>query len=59
MDVYKKDLFRKIIMTVGVVLGLYLQWIGRATSGTTGLAIQFVSLAILLNVLWIYNRKFK
>lgn len=59
MDMYKKDNIRRIVITIGTIVGLYLQWTGRKIPGLKGLGIQFISLAILLFSLWIYNRKFK
>ncbi|NLW52276.1 MAG: hypothetical protein GXY87_02800 [Tissierellia bacterium] len=59
MDFYKKKILANILLGVLFIVGLVLQFVGHEIDSYTGLAIQFVSLAILIAVLFIYNRRHK
>lgn len=59
MDYYKKKIVNNIILFVLFLIGLGLQFYGQRIESYYGLAIQFVSLIILLVVLFIYNRRYK
>lgn len=59
MDMYKKAILRNLILGILMIIALVLQWIGRKNEGLYGLGVQFVSLVIILFVLWEYNRRFK
>lgn len=58
MDYYQKRKFNNIILFILFVIGVVLQFKGHSKSGYTYLGIQFVSLAILLVVLYLYNKRF-
>lgn len=57
MDYYKKRRLSNILLFVLFVIGLVLQFVGHGENGYHGLFIQFVSLIILLAVLYIYNKR--
>ncbi|MDD7305037.1 MAG: hypothetical protein PUG67_00455 [Peptoniphilaceae bacterium] len=58
MDYYKKRKLSNLILFILFIIGVILQFVGHYKTGYKYLAIQFVSLAILLVVLYIYNRRF-
>ena len=58
MDYYKKRKAKNLILGLIFILGVILQFIGHARSGYPSLFIQMVSLAMLLSVLYLYNRRF-
>lgn len=57
MDFYKKKTYANIILVILFVIGVILQVVGHRFRGYNGLFIQMGSLAILLSVLFIYNRR--
>ena len=59
MDFYKKKVLANIVLALLFVVGLVLQFVGHNIDSYTGLAIQFISLIILVVVLFIYNRRHK
>lgn len=58
MDYYKKRKLNNIILFILFVIGVILQFVGHSKNGYTYLGIQFVSLAILLVVLYLYNKRY-
>lgn len=58
MDYYKKKVVKNIILAVIFVIGVVLQIVGQSIESYTGLAIQVVSLVLLLVTLFTYNRRF-
>lgn len=59
MDFYVKKKLANLGLTVLFILGLILQFIGLGHTGYRGLALQFISLALLIVVLWFYNRRYQ
>lgn len=57
MDFYKKKTYANIILVILFIIGVILQVVGHRFRGYNGLIIQMGSLAILLSVLFIYNRR--
>lgn len=58
-DIYQKKTKRIILRIIVFIVGVILQIIGQGLNGYRGLGIQFVSLILLLLVLWDYNRSYK
>lgn len=58
MDIYKKKKLKNFGLFLIFVLGIVLQFEGKKIESVTGLVIQLISLAILLLVLYLYNRRF-
>lgn len=58
-DIYQKKTKRIILRIIIFIIGVVLQIIGQGLNGYRGLGIQFVSLILLLLVLWDYNRGYK
>ncbi|MDY3052870.1 MAG: hypothetical protein SOR89_06850 [Ndongobacter sp.] len=56
MDEYRKNRRRNIGLIALFAAGVLLQFYGHGIQGMSGLGVQFISLAILLFVLWAYNR---
>jgi len=59
MDFYKKNVARNVILTLIFLAGIVLQFIGHRIESYTGLLIQFISLSLLIFVLFLYNRRYK
>ena len=57
MDYYKKRKIDNLILLILFVVGVVLQFLGHRKAGYGPLLIQFLSLAILLLVLYLYNRR--
>lgn len=57
MDYYKKRKIGNLILLILFVVGVVLQFLGHRKAGYGPLLIQFLSLAILLLVLYLYNRR--
>lgn len=58
MDYYKKRRMANLILGIIFIIAVILQFIGHATTGYKYLFIQIVSLALLLVILYLYNRRF-
>ncbi|MDD7463592.1 MAG: hypothetical protein SOW41_04735 [Anaerococcus sp.] len=58
MDYYKKRKLSNIFLLILFIIGVILQFVGHSNTGYKYLAIQLVSLVILLVVLYLYNRRF-
>ena len=58
MDFYAKKKLANLGLTVLFALGLILQFTGLGRTGYQGLALQFISLTLLIVVLWFYNRRY-
>lgn len=58
MDYYKKRRMANVILGIIFIIAVILQFIGHATTGYKYLFIQIVSLALLLVILYLYNRRF-
>lgn len=58
MDYYKKKLVKNIILSILFVIGVILQFVGHKIESVQGLFVQIGSLAIILLVLAIYNRRY-
>lgn len=52
-------MWKKIISLVVFVMGIALVAIGQKNVGPEGLLTQFVGLALLLGLLYIYNKRYK
>lgn len=59
MDYYKKSKVKNLILFVIFAIGVYLQFYGHSIESKTGLVIQFLSLVLILTVLFLYNRRHK
>lgn len=59
MDYYNKKIVRNLILALLFTIGVVLQFVGHSIESITGLVIQIVSLAIILTVLFIYNRRYR
>ena len=57
MDYYKKQKMNNLILFVTFVAGVILQFIGHSKTGYPALGLQFISLFMLLLVLYIYNKR--
>ena len=57
MDYYKKQRLNNWMLGLLFVLGVILQFVGHRKEGYFPLGIQFISLAILLLVLYLYNKR--
>lgn len=57
MDYYKKKTLNNIFLLALVIIGIVLQFIGHKGEGYSFLFIQFVSLGIMLLVLYLYNKR--
>ena len=57
MDYYKKQKANNIVLFLMFILGIILQFIGHSKAGYKALGIQFISLIILVLVLYLYNRR--
>lgn len=58
MDYYKKRKAKNLILGLIFTLGVIFQFIGHARTGYSYLFIQIISLAMLLSVLYLYNKRF-
>ncbi|WP_044565126.1 DUF6903 family protein [Anaerococcus provencensis] len=56
MDYYKKEKINNCILFVIFVVGIILQFVGHSRVGYPALGLQFISLFMLLLVLFIYNK---
>lgn len=59
MDYYKKKKIDNLILLVIFIVGIGLQFVGQSIESYVGLAIQLISLVLLLTVLFLYNKRFK
>lgn len=59
MDSYRVNKLKNIAMIVAFAFGIALQFIGQRMIGYPGMALQMVSLAIMLVVLDAYNRRYR
>lgn len=59
MDYYNKKIVRNLILALLFTIGVVLQFVGHSIESIAGLVIQIVSLAIILTVLFIYNRRYR
>ncbi|MDO4662661.1 MAG: hypothetical protein Q4B36_06060 [Tissierellia bacterium] len=59
MDYYKKRKVQIFCLFVLFVIGTILQIVGHKGEGYSYLGIQFISLVILLLVLYLYNKRQK
>lgn len=59
MDYYKKKKINNLILLVIFIVGIVLQIVGQSIESYVGLAIQLISLVLLLTVLFLYNKRFK
>ncbi|WP_399529911.1 DUF6903 family protein [uncultured Anaerococcus sp.] len=57
MDYYKKQKLANWALGLLFVLGVILQILGHRKEGYLPLLVQFISLAILLLVLYLYNKR--
>lgn len=57
MDYYKKEKINNWILFVIFVVGIILQFVGHSRVGYPALGLQFISLFMLLLVLFIYNKR--
>ncbi|MEK3751662.1 MULTISPECIES: DUF6903 family protein [Paenibacillus] len=50
---------RNLLMLIVFIFALVLVIIGQKNIGAPGLGIMLLGLALLIGLLWFYNRKFK
>lgn len=59
MDIYQKKKLKNWILGIIMIIAVVLQFSGRNQEGWGGLGIQMISLAMILLVLWLYNRRYQ
>ena len=58
MELEKKHRRENIVLFIIFIAGIVLQFVGSSKTGYLGLGIQLVSLAIIILVLYLYNRRY-
>lgn len=51
-----RPLYQRLLPALCFILAVVLQFVGQRHVGYPGLGLQFISLAVLLLLLWKYNR---
>lgn len=59
MDIYQKKKLKNVLLLIIFIIGIGLQIFGHRTEGIKGLMIQFISLVVLLTILYIYNKQYE
>lgn len=59
MDIYKKKKIKNLLLALLFIIGVVLQINGHRREGYAGLITQVISLAILVLVLYLYNRRYR
>ncbi|MGF0039969.1 DUF6903 family protein [Peptoniphilaceae bacterium SGI.131] len=59
MDYYKKKKIGNVILSLIFIIALILQVVGHANNSYYGLLIQFISVGLLIFVLYLYNKRHK
>lgn len=53
------NLIRNLLLLIMFVAGVALVIIGQKHIGPTGLVTMLIGMAMLIGLLWVYNRKYK
>ncbi|WP_410767730.1 DUF6903 family protein [Fontibacillus sp. BL9] len=59
MNDYIKNYLRYLVMLIVFLVGLGLVVVGQKHIGAPGLGLMLIGLALLIGLLWLYNRKYK
>ncbi|MNM77252.1 hypothetical protein D3C81_890980 [compost metagenome] len=59
MNDYIKNYLRNLLMLIVFIVGLGLVIVGQKHIGPSGLGLMLLGLAMLISLLWLYNRKYK
>lgn len=54
-----KEKLRGVLMLIVFIVGIGLVVIGQKNIGAPGLGLMLLGLAMLISLLWLYNRKYK
>ncbi len=54
-----KNYLRNLIMLIVFIVGLGLVVVGQKHIGAPGLGLMLLGLAMMICLLWLYNRKYK
>ncbi|URN96132.1 MAG: hypothetical protein NAG76_07850 [Candidatus Pristimantibacillus lignocellulolyticus] len=54
-----RNLLRNYLMLIVFIIGIVLVIIGQKNIGAFGLGLMLLGLALLIGLLWFYNRKYK
>ncbi|MBP2001456.1 hypothetical protein J2Z69_002501 [Paenibacillus shirakamiensis] len=54
-----KENLRSLLVLIVFIVGIGLVIVGQRHIGAPGLGIMLLGLAMLISLLWLYNRKFK
>ncbi|MCR8660557.1 hypothetical protein NV377_24945 [Paenibacillus sp. T3-5-0-4] len=54
-----RNLLRNYLMLIVFIIAVVLVIIGQKNIGPSGLGLMLLGLALLIGLLWFYNRKFK
>lgn len=59
MNDFLKNYLRMLLMLIVFIVGVGLVIVGQKDIGAPGLALMLLGLAMLITLLWLYNRKYK
>jgi len=54
-----RNLLRNYLMVIVFIIAIVLVIVGQKNIGAYGLGLMLLGLALLIGLLWFYNRKFK
>ncbi|WP_211267829.1 DUF6903 family protein [Paenibacillus antarcticus] len=54
-----RNLLRSLLLLIVFIFAVVLVFIGQKNIGAPGLGIMLLGLALLIGLLWFYNRKYK
>ncbi|WP_211748901.1 hypothetical protein [Paenibacillus sp. Marseille-Q4541] len=54
-----KDNLRIVLMSIVFIVGIVLVIVGQKDIGAPGLGLMLLGVAMLIGLLWFYNRKYK
>ncbi|MGG3283780.1 DUF6903 family protein [Paenibacillus solani] len=59
MNDFLKNYLRMLLMLIVFIVGVGLVIVGQKDIGAPGLGLMLLGLAMLITLLWLYNRKYK
>ncbi|KOP66362.1 hypothetical protein AMS62_14835 [Bacillus sp. FJAT-18019] len=59
MNDFLKNYLRTLLMLIVFIVGVGLVIVGQKDIGAPGLGLMLLGLAMLITLLWLYNRKYK
>ncbi|WP_413371980.1 DUF6903 family protein [Paenibacillus taichungensis] len=59
MEDFTKNYLRNLLMLIFFIVGIGLVIVGQKNIGAPGLGLMLLGLAMLIGLLWLYNRKYK